>query len=276
MPPPAVEEIRDPTSTSEFEDLFLDEKSISESLDALSNTKTNIELGDLLDDNTPRPAKIDGDSVTHAKAITYNHNSDAALPAPSEADYFSAEKVNESSLTIRTQQENTEPKAKITNSAVTVQSQAASSSQKNTATDIITTTDDSISEILHSINFEGEENATASSAKLTQQTAVVGAAKKAEKAVCKLSLVEGEHDTHEYILKDNTSIGRSPSNDITLKAPKVSRQHAAINMYNDQHIIIDLKSSNGVYVNGTKVDESVLNSGDEVSIGGYKFLFTKE
>lgn len=90
-----------------------------------------------------------------------------------------------------------------------------------------------------------------------------------------LQVVEGELDQKEYTLKENTSIGRASSNDVVLKAPKVSRQHAAINMYNNQFILIDLKSSNGVYVNGAKVDECVLNTGDEVSVGGYKFLFLK-
>ncbi|MBU0504400.1 MAG: FHA domain-containing protein [bacterium] len=89
-----------------------------------------------------------------------------------------------------------------------------------------------------------------------------------------LKLIDGEHEQKEFPLKDNVAIGRSPSSDIMLKAPKVSRQHAAINMYNNQYIIIDLKSSNGVYVNGTKIDECVLNPGDEVSIGGYRFKFT--
>ncbi|MBI2339478.1 MAG: FHA domain-containing protein [Deltaproteobacteria bacterium] len=76
-------------------------------------------------------------------------------------------------------------------------------------------------------------------------------------------------------MKDNVSIGRSPSNDLVLTAPKVSRQHAAINKYKDQYIIIDLKSSNGVYVNGRKVDEHVLMEGDQISVGGYKFVFQK-
>ena len=79
----------------------------------------------------------------------------------------------------------------------------------------------------------------------------------------------------EFEMKDNVSIGRSPSNDLVLKAARVSRQHAAINKYKDQYIIIDLKSSNGVYVNGRKCDEHTLQEGDEISIGGYKFVFQK-
>ncbi len=91
-----------------------------------------------------------------------------------------------------------------------------------------------------------------------------------------LQLTEGDLEQKEFALKENTSIGRSSANDIPLKAPKVSRQHAAINLYNNQYILIDLKSSNGVYVNGAKVDECVLNNGDEISVGGYKFLFLKK
>lgn len=87
--------------------------------------------------------------------------------------------------------------------------------------------------------------------------------------------VEAELDVSEFTLKENVSIGRSPSNDLVLKAAKVSRQHAAINKYKDKFVIIDLKSSNGVFVNGKKVDEQTLEEGDEVSIGGYKMLFKK-
>lgn len=95
----------------------------------------------------------------------------------------------------------------------------------------------------------------------------------------KLVFTESENDGpleyQEVSLKDNISIGRSPSNDIILKAPKISRQHAAINKYKDQYILIDLKSSNGAYVNGKKIDEHALEEGDEISLGGYKMLFKK-
>ncbi len=77
-------------------------------------------------------------------------------------------------------------------------------------------------------------------------------------------------------LGENVSIGRSPSNDLVLPAAKVSRQHAAINKYKDRYILIDLKSSNGVFVNGRKIDEHTLEEGDEISVGGYRFVFKKE
>lgn len=91
----------------------------------------------------------------------------------------------------------------------------------------------------------------------------------------KIVFLEGEVESPEFELKENISLGRSPSNDLVLKAAKVSRQHAAINKYKDQYIIIDLKSSNGVFVNGKKVDEHTLKEGDQITIGGYKMVFQK-
>ena len=89
------------------------------------------------------------------------------------------------------------------------------------------------------------------------------------KVVC----IEGDVSPAEFELEENTSIGRSPSNDIVLKEPKVSRQHAAINLIDGNYVIVDLKSSNGIHVNGRKVEEVVLEDGDELVIGNSKFTF---
>ncbi|MBL7685559.1 MAG: FHA domain-containing protein, partial [Deltaproteobacteria bacterium] len=77
-------------------------------------------------------------------------------------------------------------------------------------------------------------------------------------------------------LGENNSLGRSPSNDVVLKEAKVSRQHATINYIRGGYVIVDLKSSNGVYVNGEKVEEHELQDGDEIAIGSYKMKFRYE
>lgn len=91
----------------------------------------------------------------------------------------------------------------------------------------------------------------------------------------KIVFTAGDVGMKEIGLKDNIAIGRSPSNDVTLNSPKVSRQHAAINKYKDRYILIDLKSSNGVFVNGRKIDEHTLMDGDEISVGDFKMVFQK-
>lgn len=94
--------------------------------------------------------------------------------------------------------------------------------------------------------------------------------------VAKFKCLEGDLNPPEYELRENTSIGRSPSNDIVLKEAKVSRQHAAINLIDGQYVLVDLKSSNGVIVNGKKIEEHHLQDGDVVGVGSYQFCFRLE
>ncbi len=68
-------------------------------------------------------------------------------------------------------------------------------------------------------------------------------------------------------------IGRSPSNDVVLKEPKVSRHHAEIQNVSGKYILLDLESSNGTFVAGKRITERVLQEGDEILIGNTKMVF---
>ncbi len=68
-------------------------------------------------------------------------------------------------------------------------------------------------------------------------------------------------------------IGRSPSNDIVLKEPKVSRKHAEIHCTAGKYILLDLESSNGTFIGGKKITEQALQSNDEIVIGNTKMIF---
>lgn len=68
-------------------------------------------------------------------------------------------------------------------------------------------------------------------------------------------------------LKGEMSIGRTEGNDVVLNHPSVSRKHARFESRNDNWWIIDLKSTNGVKVNGNLVGESQVNPGDKISVG---------
>lgn len=91
----------------------------------------------------------------------------------------------------------------------------------------------------------------------------------------KIVSVEGDLQPPEIELGETTSFGRSPSNDIVLKEAKVSRQHAVIQLKENKHVIVDLKSSNGVFVNGKKEEERILEDGDEIGIGSYRMIYRK-
>src|SRR6266540_222440 len=63
------------------------------------------------------------------------------------------------------------------------------------------------------------------------------------------------------------SIGRTEGNDLVLNHPSVSRKHAKFEPRNESFWIVDLKSTNGVKVNGNLVTEAQVGPGDKISIG---------
>ena len=73
------------------------------------------------------------------------------------------------------------------------------------------------------------------------------------------------------------TIGRSPSSDIVLDDPLVSRRHAELRLLPDgRRQLVDVGSFNGTFVNGRRIDELVLSRLDMVGIGGSEFRFTGE
>ncbi len=71
----------------------------------------------------------------------------------------------------------------------------------------------------------------------------------------------------------DVTIGRSPDNQITIDDPTVSRQHARIRLINDRYQLFDVGSTNGTFVNSTRVQNAVLRDGDEVQFGDVKLKF---
>lgn len=73
-------------------------------------------------------------------------------------------------------------------------------------------------------------------------------------------------------------IGRSSKCHITLNDNMVSGKHLAIKINADQHVVIkDLNTTNGTYLNGNKIDESLLYIDDFIQVGRVKIsLLPKE
>ena len=72
------------------------------------------------------------------------------------------------------------------------------------------------------------------------------------------------------------SVGRNPSNRLSVSDPSLSRQHCVIVARGAQFEIRDLDSRNGTFVNGVPVHERVLADSDEIQIGNSLFLFLAE
>ena len=69
------------------------------------------------------------------------------------------------------------------------------------------------------------------------------------------------------------TIGRDPDATIPLSEPSVSWHHARIEVEADRHVLIDGGSSNGTFVNGLRVQRSLLEPGDLVQIGAAALLY---
>ena len=92
-----------------------------------------------------------------------------------------------------------------------------------------------------------------------------------------LVVVRGPNAGSRYLLdRDVTSVGRHPDSDIFLDDVTVSRRHAELLRSEVGIVVQDRGSLNGSYVNGDRVDERALETGDELQIGRFKLLFVGE
>jgi predicted component of type VI protein secretion system len=73
-------------------------------------------------------------------------------------------------------------------------------------------------------------------------------------------------------------IGRQADCDVSLTASrKISRKHCCIAIVNELVVVRDLGSTNGVSINGSRIDrEAPLRMGDELSIGDVRFRLQRE
>jgi pSer/pThr/pTyr-binding forkhead associated (FHA) protein len=89
-----------------------------------------------------------------------------------------------------------------------------------------------------------------------------------------VALVEGT--TKHEVSKPVTVIGRSTGCDIKLGDPNVSRRHAELRQEGTSYWIVDLGSTNGLEVNGSRAERAKLEHGDTVTIGESELVFMRE
>lgn len=92
-----------------------------------------------------------------------------------------------------------------------------------------------------------------------------------------LVVVRGPNAGSRFLLdRDETTVGRHPDADIFLDDVTVSRRHCVLTLTDTGVVVRDNGSLNGTYVNGDRVDERTLRSGDELQIGRFKLVFVGE
>ena len=89
-----------------------------------------------------------------------------------------------------------------------------------------------------------------------------------------LIVKRGPSDGSRFLLDvDLTTAGRHPNAEIFLDDVTVSRKHAEFRRSEGRFSVTDLSSLNGTYLNGKRVDSSLLTDGDEVQVGKFKLTF---
>ena len=82
--------------------------------------------------------------------------------------------------------------------------------------------------------------------------------------------------SREFILREpETSIGKDESNDVVVRDPTVSRQHAIVKRRWRRWELADAKSSNGTFVGDARITDKPVSlaDGQEIRFGGAKFVF---
>lgn len=83
------------------------------------------------------------------------------------------------------------------------------------------------------------------------------------------------HRANEILIKgEEFLLGRGSDCDFCLRDINVSRHHCLIHVRPEEITLVDLGSSNGTYVNRSRVISQIaLRSGDEIRLGDLHFIF---
>jgi pSer/pThr/pTyr-binding forkhead associated (FHA) protein len=71
------------------------------------------------------------------------------------------------------------------------------------------------------------------------------------------------------------TIGRSPGAEFIVEAALVSRLHCQLTATGDSLQVKDLGSTNGTFVNGTRVTSAALRDGDRLSVGRLELIVSR-
>ncbi len=78
------------------------------------------------------------------------------------------------------------------------------------------------------------------------------------------------------LIREKLVVGRRESCDIPMRFPNISGRHCELNYRNGYWFIRDLGSTNGVKVNGTRVQEKLLHPSDKIAIGKRVYMINYE
>ncbi len=83
-----------------------------------------------------------------------------------------------------------------------------------------------------------------------------------------IKILNGSHAGKIFQMKEGShTLGRSAQATVRIKSASISKIHAKVMVTEDKLIISDNQSSNGIVVNGVKIQNKILRAGDKFSLG---------
>lgn len=82
--------------------------------------------------------------------------------------------------------------------------------------------------------------------------------------------------TQYDLTKPVVNIGRHSENNLVLTDPHISRHHAQLRAINQKYVLFDVGSTGGTFLNGTKISQATLHSGDVIRLGTTSLIFIQE
>lgn len=72
------------------------------------------------------------------------------------------------------------------------------------------------------------------------------------------------------------NLGRREDNQVILPDLRVSRSHAQLRKIHGRYILFDLNSTGGTFVNGNRITQHALQTGDVISLAGVSIIYGEE
>ena len=105
-------------------------------------------------------------------------------------------------------------------------------------------------------------------------TRVDGVTRAVHLSQCKLVVLKGAQRGKEYVLSgDVVRIGKVEGNDLVLPEETVSRVHCEIIRDQKGHLLRDLHSTNGTFLDGAEIREAYIRAGSVITVGTVQLKF---
>jgi pSer/pThr/pTyr-binding forkhead associated (FHA) protein len=106
------------------------------------------------------------------------------------------------------------------------------------------------------------------------RTAVLQGVRRRRVAYLDITYPDGRKVLHK-VTETAVIIGRTEDNTLTFPYSNVSRHHAKVYSAGEEFVVEDTGSTNGTYVNGTRIAKCILRQQDLIQVGDTRMVYSE-